>query len=123
MVASYLFIRRRDVMTRLATKFLLLGGIAGLAVAGVAAASPANGEAPALAVHYNAGMLDTDSGARALYHRIARAAEQVCPNNSYSLLVNRAIAECRRQAIAGAVEKIHNQRLAAVYAAATSKSG
>jgi len=109
-------------MTRLATKFLLLGGIAGLAVAGVAAASPANTEAPALVVRYNTDMLETDSGARVLYHRIARAAEQVCPND-YSRLVNRKIEECRRQAIAGAVEKIHNQRLAAVYAAATSKSG
>jgi UrcA family protein len=110
-------------MTRLATKIVLLSGIAGLGVAGVAAASPANGEAPALVVQYSAGLLDTDSGARALYHRIAKAAEQVCPNTSYSLLVNRATIECRRQAIAGAVEKIHNQRLAAVYAAATSKSG
>ena len=109
-------------MTRLATKFLLLGGIAGLAVAGVAAASPANSEAPALVVRYNADQLDTDSGAHAVYHRIAKAAEQVCPNN-YSLLVDRRIVECRRQAIAAAVEKIHNQRLAAVYAAATSKSG
>jgi UrcA family protein len=109
-------------MTRLATKFLLLGGIAGLAVAGVAAASPANSEAPALVVRYNADQLDTDSGARAVYHRIAGAAEQVCPNN-YSLWVNTQIKECRRQAIAAAVEKIHNQRLAAVYAAATSKSG
>lgn len=110
-------------MTRLATKILLLGSIAGLAAAGVAAASPANSEAPALVVRYNADLLDSDSGARALYHRIAKAAEQVCPNTSYSPLVNRAIVECRRQAIAGAVEKIHNQRLAAVYAAATSKSG
>jgi UrcA family protein len=109
-------------MTRLATKILLLGGIAGLAVAGVAAASPADSNAPALVVRYNAELLDTDSGARALYNKIARAAEQVCPND-YSLLVNRAVVECRRQAIAGAVEKIHNQRLAAVYAAATSKSG
>jgi UrcA family protein len=109
-------------MTRLATKFLLLGGIAGLAVAGVAAASPANSEAPALVVRYTADQLDTDSGAHAVYHRIARAAEQVCPNN-YSLLVDRRIVECRQQAIAAAVEKIHNQRLAAVYAAATSKSG
>jgi UrcA family protein len=110
-------------MTRLATKFLLLGGIAGLAVAGVAAASPANSDAPALVVRYNADLLDTDSGARALYYRIARAAEQVCPNNNYSLLVDRRIVECRRHAIAAAVEKIHNGRLAAVYAAATSKSG
>jgi UrcA family protein len=110
-------------MTRLVTKILLLGSIAGLAAAGVAAASPANSEAPALVVRYNAELLDTDSGARVLYHKIARAAEQVCPDTSYSLFVNRAIVECRRQAIAGAVGKIHNQRLAAVYAAATSKSG
>jgi UrcA family protein len=109
-------------MTRLATKILLLGGIAGLGVAGVAGASPANSEAPALVVRYHADMLETDSGARALYYKIARAAEQVCPND-YSRLVNRKIEECRRQAIASAVEKIHNQRLAAVYAAATSKSG
>jgi len=108
-------------MTRLATKILLLGGIAGLAVAGVATAAPANSEAPVLVVRYNGELLATDSGARALYHRIARAAEQVCPHD-YSVLVNRAIMECRRQAIAGAVDKIHNQRLAAVYAA-TSKSG
>jgi UrcA family protein len=122
MGASYLFTRRRDVMTRLATKILLLGSIAGLAAAGVAAASPAVSEAPTLVVRYNADMLATDSGARALYHRLARAAEQVCPPN-YSPLVNRAVGECRRQAIAGAVEKIHNQRLAAVFAAVTSKSG
>jgi UrcA family protein len=109
-------------MTRLATKIVLLGGIAGLAVAGVAAASPADSKAPTLVVRYHAELLDTDSGARALYYKIARAAEQVCPHE-YSLLMNRAIVECRRQAIAGAVEKIHNQRLAAVYAAATSKSG
>ena len=53
-------------MTRLATKFLLLGGIACLGVAGVAAASPANSEAPALVVRYNTDMLETDSGARVL---------------------------------------------------------
>ncbi len=110
-------------MTRLATKFLLLGGIAGLGVAGVAAASAANGEAPTLVVRYHAGMLDTDTGARALYDRIARAAERVCPNGFYSRLVDRQIVECRRQAIAAAVDKIHNGRLAAVYAAATSKTG
>ena len=109
-------------MTRLATKILLLGGIAGLGVAGVAAASPANSEAPALVVRYHADLLDTDSGARALYYKIARAAEQVCPND-YSRLVNRRVTECRRQAIAAAVDKIHSDRLAAVHAAVTSKSG
>lgn len=107
-------------MTRLATKILLLGGFAGLAATGVASA--AGSAEPALVVRYNADMLATDSGARALYHRIAKAALEVCPND-YSLLVSKRIVDCRRQAIAAAVDKIHNQRLAAVYAAATSKSG
>jgi UrcA family protein len=110
-------------MTRLATKILLLGGIAGLAVAGVAAASPANGEAPALVVRYNADMLATDSGARALYHRLAVAAVEVCPQPINTRIPNVKIVECRNEAIAAAVSKIHNQRLAAVHAAATSKSG
>jgi UrcA family protein len=110
-------------MTKLATKILLLGGLAGLAAAGAAGASPANGEVPTQLVRYSAQMLDTDSGAQAVYHRIAKAAERVCPNDSYSLLVDSKVKQCREQAISAAVNKIHNQRLAAVHAAASSKSG
>jgi UrcA family protein len=111
-------------MTRLAIKILLLGGLAGVAAAGAAGASPALSDVPALTVQFNSDMLATDSGARALYRRLARAAEQVCPPQPTSTrLVPAAVAECRAQAIAGAVDKIHNQRLAAVHAAASSKSG
>jgi UrcA family protein len=111
-------------MTRLAIKILLLGGLAGVAAAGAAGASPASSDVPALTVQFNSDMLATDSGARALYRRLARAAEQVCPPQPTSTrLVPAAVAECRAQAIAGAVDKIHNQRLAAVHAAASSKSG
>jgi len=115
-------------MSKLASKLLLLGGLAGLAAAGTAGAadtaavSATYSDAPALVVRYEADMLATDGGARALYRRLTRAAEQVCPNNSYSLLVGQAVRECRQQAMASAVSKIHNQRLAAVYAA-SSKSG
>jgi UrcA family protein len=114
-------------MTRLASKLLLLSGLAGLAAAGTAAAdtagaSAAYSDAPALVVRYNADMLATDSGARALYRRLTQAAEQVCPNNTYSLLQDAGVWKCRQQAVASAVSKIHNQRLAAVYAA-SSKSG
>jgi UrcA family protein len=109
-------------MTKLATKMLLLGGLAGLAAAGAAGASPANGDVPMQIVSYSADMLDTDSGARAVYHRIAKAAERVCPNTSYSLLVHSSVQKCREDAISAAVNKIHNQRLAAVHAAASSKS-
>jgi UrcA family protein len=101
---------------------LLLGSLAGLA-AGTAAAGAVVSEAPALVVRYNADMLQTDSGARALYRRLARAAEQVCPNTSYRLVTNPAVLKCRQEALTGAVNKIHNQRLAAVHAAASAKSG
>jgi UrcA family protein len=111
-------------MTRLAIKILLLGGFAGVAAAGAAGASPASIDVPAISVQFNADMLSTDSGARALYRRLARAAEQVCPSElTATRLIPAAVAECRAQAIAGAVDKIHNQRLAAVHAAASSKSG
>jgi UrcA family protein len=109
-------------MTKLATKMLLLGGLAGLAAAGAAGASPANGDVPMQIVSYSADMLDTDGGARAVYHRIAKAAERVCPNTSYSLLVHSSVQKCREDAISAAVNKIHNQRLAAVHAAASSKA-
>jgi len=110
-------------MNRLATKMMLLGGFVGLAAAGVAAASPTSFDAPAIAVRYNPDMLATDSGARALYHRLAAAAADVCPQSTESRIISPKVMRCRNEAIAAAVSKIHNQRLAAVHAAATSKSG
>jgi UrcA family protein len=102
---------------------LLLGGLAGVAAAGAAEATPENSDVPALVVRYNTDMLATDSGARALYRRLAQAAEQVCPSQpSNTRLTSEVVLKCREQAIAAAVNKIHNQRLAAVYAA-SSKSG
>lgn len=109
-------------MTKLATKMVLLGGLAGLAAAGAAGASPASGEVPTQIVRYSADMLDTDSGVQAVYHRLAKAAERVCPNDSYSLLVNSRVQKCRVEALSAAVNKIHNQRLAALHAAVSSKS-
>jgi UrcA family protein len=109
-------------MKKIAAKILLLGGLVGLA-AGAAGAAPASSDVLALAVRYNADMLSTDSGARALYRRLSEAAEQVCPAQpTETRIVNEKIMKCRNQAIAAAVEKIHNQRLAAVYAA-SAKSG
>jgi UrcA family protein len=110
-------------MTQLAAKILLLGGFAALAAAGVAGASP-SGDVPALAVRFNPDMLATDSGAHALYRRLTQAAEQVCPAQpANTRIINDRIIKCRNEAVAAAVNKIHNQRLAAVYARATSKSG
>jgi UrcA family protein len=75
-------------------------------------------------VHYSADMLASNSGARAVYHRIEKAAELVCPNEpSFGHLSSPMVIKCRAQAVADAVDKIHNERLAQVHAAASSKSG
>ena len=109
-------------MTRFTLKIPLVGALFGIAAvgAGAAFASPVN--APRQVVRYDLATLSTDAGARAVYAQISRAAEKVCPN-SYSLLTSNLVQACREQAVADAVAKIHNQRLAAVHAAASSKAG
>ncbi len=110
-------------MTRLATKILLFGGLAGLAVAGAAGAGTVDNDVPTLVVHYHADALDTDSGAHALYRLLAQAAEQVCPLLDNTRIVSESVLKCRRDALSAAVNKIHSQRLAALHAAHMSKSG
>ena len=102
---------------------LMAGGLA-IAAAATAGASPAEGDVPTDVVHYSASSLATDSGAKIVYQRIARAAERVCENQhaADSRLPSNAEMKCREHAIEGAVEKIHNPRLAAV-AAGGSKAG
>jgi UrcA family protein len=102
---------------------LLLGGMAGLAVAGAAGAGPVVGDVQATVVHFNADALASDSGTRALYRRLERAAEQVCLVPSDTRLVPGWVVKCRQEALTAAVNKIHNQRLAELHAAARSKSG
>jgi UrcA family protein len=107
-------------MTRFTLKMPLVGALFCIAAAGAAFASPAS--IPRQVVRYDLADLSTDAGARAVYAKISRAAEKVCPEN-YSLLTSLAVQACRDQAIAEAVAKIHNQRLAAIHAAFGSKSG
>jgi UrcA family protein len=97
------------------TLLMVLCGIVGTAAAGaVSAAMPAD-PAPSLAVHYDAQSLATDAGAKAVYLRLVRAAETVCPAvNTGSRLVSNVILQCRQQAIARAVHQINNPRLAAL---------
>jgi UrcA family protein len=109
-------------MTTLATKLLLVGGFA-VAAAGAAVASPTDSDAPSVVVRYTAASLATDSGVQALYRRIEMAAAKVCfIEPAGSRLPNQAVQKCRRDAVAGAVEKVHNTRLAALYAS-HGKSG
>jgi UrcA family protein len=80
---------------------------------GVASAQSNNAEAPTLVVRYHASALQSDDGVRHLYHQLLVAAERVCPQ-PVGKLPGEAVIECRKQAVAGAVEKIHNTRLAAL---------
>jgi UrcA family protein len=98
-------------------------GLAALAAACAASAAPADSVAPAVAVHYDAATLATDRGARTLYHRLSAAADKVCQDESVGTrLPSAAVLQCRREAIAAAVEKVHNPRLVAV-SRSTLKSG
>jgi len=110
-------------MTRLATTMLLFGGLAGLAVAGTAGASTAQIDVFSTVVRYSSDALATDSGTRALYRRLAQAAEDVCPNPSNTRLVSEVVLKCRQDALTAAVSKIHSQRLAALHASRMTKSG
>ena len=113
-------------MTRIATSMLLIGGLAGLAAAGAAGAAEAStmpADAPGIVVRFNSDMLATESGTRTLYRRLKSAAERVCPTETNTRLVNPRVQACRQEAVTAAVNKIHNQRLAELHAAANSKSG
>jgi UrcA family protein len=93
----------------------------GVGAAGVAGAATPDPDAPSIVVKYDPASLNSDAGARALYARLAKAAAEVCPNYD-PLFISRAVRVCRSHAIENAVEKVHNERLAAVYRGA-NKSG
>jgi UrcA family protein len=103
---------------------LMLGSFAGVMAAGVAsAANPATDDVPKVVVKYSAQSLATDEGVHALYRRITKAAEQVCPEASIRALSAMAqVQQCRNEAIARAIRQIDNSRLAALHAA-HSKNG
>ena len=108
-------------MTRFMLKIPLVGALFGIAAVGASAAFASPVSAPRQVVRYDAAILSTDAVARTLYSKLSKAAEKVCPT-SYSLLNSTLVRECREQAIAGAIAKIGNQRLAELHAAASSKS-
>jgi UrcA family protein len=109
-------------MKKFAVGVLASGALAALG-AGAASAATVDGGVPSIVVRYNDLSLGTDSGVNALYRRIVYAAAQVCPEETLSNLGARTVIEaCRAQAIEKAVQKIHNARLAELYAA-NSKQG
>jgi UrcA family protein len=104
------------------TLLMVLCGVVGMAATGAVSAASVADDVPSLVVRYSPAALATDTGARSLYHRIVKAAEQVCPVTPGTHFIARGIAECRAQSVARAVHQINNPRLVALYAA-SSKSG
>jgi UrcA family protein len=102
------------------TLAMLMCGIGAAAAAGVGGAATPDPDVRTLAVKYDPAALETDGGARQLYARITKAAADVCPSFNPHL-VSPTVQACREQAIAGAVAKVHNERLAAVYLSATKR--
>jgi UrcA family protein len=101
-------------MINVATKVLLIGGLAGLAMTTAAVAADRD-PAPSIVLHYSNDALATDDGVKIFYHRLLRAAEKVCPPEAANpLLVSDAVHACREQAVAAVVAKMNNSRLAAL---------
>jgi UrcA family protein len=104
------------------TLLMVLCGVVGAAASGAVSAASVADDLPRQVVKYSPATLNSDAGVRSLYHRIVKAAEAVCPITPGTLLVPRAVAECRAESVARAVHQIDNPSLAALYAA-SSKSG
>jgi UrcA family protein len=107
--------------TSFTVRSLLLAGGLAVAAAGAANASPPGADVPAVKVQYTMATLTTESGTQALYHRLVKAAERVCEEQhiSGSPFPSESEMKCREEAVAGAVEKIHNPRLVALFTGKT----
>jgi UrcA family protein len=103
--------------SKIAALMVLFGFVAAASI-GSANAAQVDSDVPSTAVKFDPEMLNTEAGARAVYHRIVKAAERVCPDPlTGSHLISTATQHCRDQAVANAVSQIHNTRLAGIYSA------
>jgi UrcA family protein len=93
---------------------VLVGSAAAVASIGAASAASTDGDVATSVVRYSPNSLSSDDSVHVLYAKLRVAAERVCPASSESRIISAKVSECRRQAIADAVEKIHSTRLAAV---------
>jgi len=104
--------------TRVALRgaLLIAAALTGLAAGPAAAATGSSiGSEPARVVRYDDLNLDSEAGAKALYARLERAAEQVCPTAGVRDLNRlRALQVCQEEAIARAGAQIASPKLAAI---------
>jgi UrcA family protein len=85
---------------------------------------PALAQVPTVTLTFRTADLGTKGGVQGLYHRIERAARQVCPEyDSLNLHAASLSLDCQRRAIADAVRQIGNPRLAAISSAIRSPQG
>jgi UrcA family protein len=107
-------------------KFALLmitGGLVGALGVGAINAASVDSDGPSVAIRYSAADLANDDTVRALYHRIVKAAEQVCPQvQTGTMLVSAAVRQCREQAVEHTVQKINDPRLAALHASGSKNT-
>ena len=111
--------RRPRAVTAALTALGVLAMATLAASSSAASASQPSADGLQTNVYYTSRDLSTERGTRALYRRIASAAQEVCPGyDSVSARVVAASRECQRQAIARAIGQIGNARLAAIGAKA-----
>ena len=105
------------------TLMMIMCGIVGAVSAGAVSAATTDEDVLTTSVRYSPSSLETEQGAKALYRRLVNAAVEVCPQyGGNPHFVSGAVRHCREQAIANAVFKINNPRLAAVHAS-NAKNG
>lgn len=106
---------------------LALGAVATAALFGspaIAAAAQPAAAAPEATVYYSFKDLATEQSTRAFYARLMSAARSVCPGyDSRDLGDFAASRQCQRQALARAIHRIGNAKLAAVYSHKLARHG
>ena len=99
----------------------VLLGLSAAGIGGIASASATipDADVPSVVVRYGDLNLASEQGARALYQRIAWAAKQVCPERESRDLESLSRSRtCQKDAIERAVQSVHSDSLAAIYATA-----
>lgn len=102
-------------------KLALVSGLASAIVALTPICSNAAdlGETSKAAVSYADLDLNTEVGAHTLFHRLTRAADEVCPQDSSTLELHRIYKTCVNAAMSAAVRNVNRAGLSKIYAART----
>ena len=108
-------------LTALRRTLALAGAFAAVSVAPMTFAAQTDA-VPSITVRYSDLNLATASGVDALYHRISKAASNVCPNPDIRDLTAASLAkQCQVEAIARAVRDVNNPKLAVMHASHVSR--